>query len=586
MASGFTPANTSTCDECHTDVMSVETSYRLEIQKNLCAKCAIEQHDSIKGLADQVKWTCQKHTDRKAELFCITHDYPICQVCAVTSNHTDCKRDDINDVRKEREKELAELICRAKTRSEELKQSDEEIHHTFQTTNRLTMIREQVSAAAEDEKSKIIKDRDQREERINADYNEQIRKLTEMRNERLKQTRDEAEEKLRKIRDEQYSLEEQIDRVERELQASKIELMPGLEELATDIRDGCMKAENLIIKQENLMKDFRDITRQMTERLSVELSRETLDRVKEVIAEIKFKRESGLLGSLEGLGERWLRVSDICFGMGNSSTRFLGFISSNEVVIEDRNYIITRRLDNMAAAPRFILLLVFKPVCYNPLSDGGHVFGTTDGKLYLYGQQWNYEKMIKTEYLKPLIVTVDKNGLIFAAEIGGSSISVFCPNDGKCLHTIKLPKKMSMRDLKTMSTGNVVVLVDMRKCGNVICILDRSDAIKCKTYISRRAGCVNLRIAVDMTSDCVYLLQFDFERRLFVVSEVFRCGREVSRCAMEWCHDFPHPSLSFDLLPPDLFIVRNAAQFTIFKRLPLFKFCEGTVASSGEGVLG
>ncbi|XP_071502106.1 uncharacterized protein [Diadema antillarum] len=571
MASGFTPANTTTCDDCHSDVMSVEASYRLEIQKNLCAKCAIKQQDSIKGLADQVKWTCQKHTERKAELFCITHDYPICQVCAVTSNHTDCKRDDVDDVRKEREEEIAELICRAKARSEELKQNDEEIqHHTFQTTKRLKMIREQVFAAAEDEKSKIIKDRDQREEKINADYDEQIRLLTEMRNERLIQTRFEAETKLQKIQNEQFLLEEQIDRVERELKASKTELMPGLEELATGIRDGYMKAESLIIKQENLMKDFHDITRQMTERLNVELSRETLDRVKEVIAEMKFKRGSELLGSLEGLGERWLRVSDKCFGMGSSSMCFLGFISNNEVVIEHLNQITTRRLDNMATTPRFTMSPGFKPVCYNPLSDGGHVFGTTDGKLYLYDQQWNYAKTIKTEYLKPLIVTVDKNGLIFAAENGGSSISVFSPNDGKRLYTIKLPKTMSMRDLKIMSTGNAVVLVDMRKCGNVICILDRSDAIKCKTYISRRTSCVNLRIAVDMTNDCVYLLQFDFERRLFVVSEVFRCGREVSRCAKEWCYDFPHPSLSFDLLPPDLFIVRNADQFTIFKKLPPF----------------
>ncbi|XP_072170555.1 uncharacterized protein [Diadema setosum] len=512
MACSFTPANTITCDECHPDLRPAEASYRLEIQKNLCADCVITHQDCIKGLADRAKWTCKKHPDKTAELFCVTHDYPICQVCALTRNHADCEKSDINDERKEREKELAELICRAKARDEELKQNDEEIQHLkFQTVKHLTMIREQVSAAAGDEKSKIVKDRDEREEGINADYDEQIRKLNEMRNEKLKLNRDEEVVKLQKIRDEQYSLEKHIDIVERELKARQINLMPGLEELAKSIRDGCMKAEILLIKQDNLMKDFQDVTRQMNEHLDVELSRERLDRVKEEIDQIKFKR-SGLLGRLEGLGERWIMNIPSTEALNNGN--ILGFTSSNNVVlISDLNIISVVHIDGMKQSPLYVFECMpsFKPVCYNSLSDGWHVFGTKCGKLVIRDQHWNNERTIATKYNKPLIVTIDKDGMILAAENGGSSISVFNPKDGQCLHTINMPT--TINDFKSMPTGDVVVLSVTH-----VCVFDRSGVMKRKPCIPDRFQLS--AITVDLASDCVYALCFDEVRNVWVAMKI------------------------------------------------------------------
>ncbi|XP_072178787.1 uncharacterized protein [Diadema setosum] len=463
MASGFTPPNTpkKKCDgpDCHSDVKSCQASYRFEIQKTLCDECAIKHQGSIKGLADQVKWNCQKHTDKTAEHFCVTHDYPICQVCAVTSYHTDCKRDDINDVKKERVKQLVDLIHDAQDRCNDLKQSNVEVHQNM--TKHLKMIREQLSTAAQQETTRVTNDRDQKEEIINAEYDQKVKKLNKERNDRLKGTRDEAEKILQKIRDEQYSLEKQLDRMERGLEACKTKLVPGLEELTTRIRDGCMKAENLIINQENLMKDFQDVTRQMMEHLHVELSTERLDIVKGEIEKLKFTKESGsrILGTAEGLEEQWVKVRDVC---QSSSNRFLGCTSSYVVFTEKKNVLVVY-LDKMTqyhdGTRKIIGLGEFKPDCYNALPDGGHVFGTTDGKLMVYDQLWNYARTIDTMFEYSLLVTVNKDGMIRVAKSEGSAISAFNPRDGKCLNTIKLADDMLMiKELKTMSTGDMVVL--------------------------------------------------------------------------------------------------------------------------------
>ncbi|XP_072178786.1 uncharacterized protein [Diadema setosum] len=461
MASGFTPPNTPKrkCDECHSDVKSCQASYRLEIKKNLCNECAIKHQDSIKGLADKVKWTYQKHTDKTAELFCVSHNYPICQVCALTSYHTDCKRDDLYDVKTERVKQLVDLMRDAQDRCNDLKQSDVEVQ---KMTRHLNMIREQLSTAAQQETKRVTNDRDQKEEMINAEYDQKVKKLNEERNERLKCTRDEAEKILQKIRDEQYSLQEQLDRIERGLEACKTKLVPGLEEVATKVRDGCMKAENLIINQENLMKDFQDVTRQMMEHLHVELSTERLDIVKGEIEKLKFKKGSGskILGTIEGLEEQWVKVRDVC----QSSNRFLGCTSSYVVITEKKNVLVVY-LDKMKhnGTRKIIGLGEFKPHCYNALSDGGHIVGTTDGKLMVYDQLWNYARTIDTKFQPSLLVTVNKDGLILVAKFRGSAISVFHPKDGKCLNTIKLADDMLINELKTMSTGDMIVLIKTRR---------------------------------------------------------------------------------------------------------------------------
>ncbi|XP_071485124.1 uncharacterized protein [Diadema antillarum] len=463
MASGFTPSSTpkKKCDECHSDVKSCQASYRLETEKNLCDECAIKHQDSIKGLADQVRWTCQKHTDKTAELFCVTHDYPICHVCAVISYHTDCKRDDINDVKKERIRQLVDLIRDAEERGNNLKQNDVEIH---QMTNHLTMITEQVSNAADEEKQKILDDREKAEKRINAEYDEKVKKLNEERKERLKCTRDEAEQKLHKIRDKENSLKEQVDYVIRGLEGWKTKLVPGLEDLAASIKSARMDAENLIIKQENLMSDFHDVTREINEYLAVELSQEKLDMVKGEIDKIKFKRGSELLGEVEGLEKRWVKVRDIY--TESSSMILLGCISSSDVATKDLNYVSIVRLDKKAH--EITKLRGIKPVCYNALSDGGHVFGTADGKLMVYDQLWNYARTIDTKSKKSLKVTVNKDGMILAAQNGGSSIFVYSPKDGKCLQTINLADDMPIRALKTMSTGDVIVLNELGRRGSAM----------------------------------------------------------------------------------------------------------------------
>ncbi|XP_072178788.1 uncharacterized protein [Diadema setosum] len=562
MASGLTPPNTPKCDDCHSDVKSGQANYRMEIQMNLCAECAIKHQDSIKGLADKVKWTCQKHTDKTAELFCITHDYPICQVCALTWNHTDCKRDDINEVRKEREKELAKLINLAKDRCNYLKQYDVEIQHYVR---RLTMIREQVSSAAEEEKKKIVDDREKAEESINAEYDEKIKKLNEERNERLKCARDKAEKKLHKIREKQGSLEEQVECVKRGLEGSKTKLVPGLEELAASIRAARMDAENLIIKQENLMSDFHDVTREINEYLAVELSREKLDMVKGKIDKIKFKRGSGLFGVVEGLEEKLVKVTDVY--TGSSSMILLGCISSSDVVTKHLNYVSIVRLNKKAheitGCTKLRYLRGIKPVCYNALSDGGHVFGTTDGKLIVYDHLWNYARTIDTKSKKPLKVTVNKDGMILAAHNGGSSIFVYWPKDGKCLQTISLADDMPIRALKTMSTGDVMVLTKLGSQGKIVCTLDQCGVIKSKTHIPEP----NVQsIAVDISTDRVYILSMDSERQVWVLSEVLRIGDPASRRISEWHWDSVGFSPSFDVLAPSKLIVCFGTYFNIYNR--------------------
>ncbi|XP_071509058.1 uncharacterized protein [Diadema antillarum] len=457
MASGFTPTNTIKCDECLSDVKSAEPSYRLEIQKNLCAECAIDHQDSIKEVVDTVKWTCQEHTNREAELFCVTHDYPICRVCAVTSNHTDCKRYDIHEVRKDRERELAELICQANARSNGLKQNYEEIqHHIFQVTKRLTMIGEQVSAAAEEEETKVTQELEQREDKINADCDEEIRKLNEKRNEMLKETRDEAEKKLHVIRDEQKSLENQLDLVKRELESRKTKLMYGLEHLNEMIRERCVNAKNLIIKQENLMRDFHDITRQLCDCVGVEIGRERLDKVKELIEEIKYDRASGLLGAVVGFEERLVKVKEI-----EIVSTPLGCIGENGLVCSNKVGIFVLDLaEGTPANFHVIFLPKFTAISYNSLPDGGHVFGTTDGKLMVYDRLWYYRRKIDTKTMQSLEVTVNNSGSILTAEPFRSSISEFNPNNGKCIHTIKLADGMHISTLKTMSTGDVIVVTE------------------------------------------------------------------------------------------------------------------------------
>ncbi|XP_072178785.1 uncharacterized protein [Diadema setosum] len=527
MASGFAPTNTTKCDECHSDVKSAEACYRLEVQKNQCDECAIKHQDSIKGLADELKWTCQKHTDKTAELFCVTHDYPICHVCALTWNHTDCKRDDINDVRNEREKELAKLINLAKNRCNDLKQYDVEIQHYVR---RLTMIRVQVSSAAEEEKKKIVDDREKAEESINAEYDEKIKKLNKERNEKLKCARDEAEKKLQKIWDKQGSLEGQIECVKRRLEGSKTKLVPGLEDLAARIRAARVEAENLIIKQENLMSDFHDVTREINEYLSVELSREKLDMVKGKIDKIKFKRGSGLLGVVEGLEEKLVKVTDVY--TGSSSMILLGCISSSDVVTKHLYYVSIVRLNKRAH--EITKLRGIKPVCYNALSDGGHVFGTADGKLVVYDQLWNYARTIDTKSQKTLEVTMNKDGMILAAHTGGSSIFVYSPKDGACLQTINLADDMPIKAMKTMSTGDVIVLTKLGNRGKSVSILDQCGVIKSKTHIPER----NVQsIAVDMSTDRVYILSLDMERNVWVVSEISRIGDRTSRRISEWHWD-------------------------------------------------
>ena len=181
MATAFSETTMSRCQKCSCDD-DRKTLARFTLQsirQTLCDVCARKSQQNI--LVDEVlgKWTCQKHTSRKAEIFCENHKSVICNTCATTS-HKLCDTKDVEDNVDERRHKLLRMI-------EQTKQLAESKASVEEASTHLARVKEKLQEAKEEEEKFVEEEGQNQSELINKEADEEIEKINIRREENLRE---------------------------------------------------------------------------------------------------------------------------------------------------------------------------------------------------------------------------------------------------------------------------------------------------------------------------------------------------------------------------------------------------------------
>lgn len=460
MASEFSNNNESKCEGCLA-FGKAHVCYRMEVRQQLCDDCAQLKAHLIKE--DEVRqWSCTKHPQESAKMFCTTHDVLVCETCASTEHRRECSLQDVVDTVVDRKEELTFLIEEGKNREEEM------LERSRIVKDRVTKIKEHCA---------------KEERRLKKAYADEMKKVT-----------DRFGLLMRELKDGSVVIREKVDKQ-----------MEDADKICKDMVEIHTKAEEMMNNDELLMSEFTNFTRLCCCKFDGKINISESDRALQVAEMVNFEREEGQrIGEINMPVETWeverkFRVGQKAFSC------MIGSSSSNDVVIKDNHDASVHLLSFHDGKEKRVIESKNSHDMYKCsfLNDGRIVGGSCDGDVVIFDQTWKHIRTISV-VLSPsarVSVSVDGDGNVLASALGQSSICVINPHSGEIVRSLTVANK-AIYEVHAMANNNIAIRTKCSK-GQDVCVLNQDGVVISTVHLHTK----DMRsMAVDKSKEALYVM--------------------------------------------------------------------------------
>ena len=401
--------------------------------------------------------------------------------------------------------------------------------------NHFQSVNDELKVAFED-KIKIVKDKEKRSIRsIDEEADNEIHIVNEKRERRIKSCHVEAEQQQLTIKGNQAKNESEIKAIS-EVVAKKIKDITSKNQHAISNMDNA-DAKIKRIKQDDktLVNEASQVLASLDDNLNLNVHQDVcdcLDRIQREVQRVKFvEGEVGgkHYGRIDGYIGKWELIKSIHIPSIINEPQACGLISDDEICVRDvRNdnmyvtNISTEHTKKVIEGDGNVYITSCASVDSNLIACSKRKKGfpgfSLDGCITFYDREWNFIRDItiprNTRYsIVNVYADVDMDGTILSAENGQSNIYVINPADGKIVNTITMQGKKPLRDMKALSSGDIVARTDT----NEYTVISRSG--EDKSVIHSNEWCVS-RCQVDKLTDTLYITYLDRERTIYSVDQV------------------------------------------------------------------
>lgn len=500
MATAFSETTMSCCQMCSCDD-NRETLVCFTLQstrQSLCDVCARKSQQNI--LVDGVlsKWTCQKHTSRKAEIFCENHKSVICHTCATTL-HKSCDTKDVEDDVDERTRKLLRMI-------EQTKQLAVSKASVEEASTHLARVQEKLQQAREEEEKVVEEEGQIQSELINKEADEEIEKINIRREESLRENLVVIEQGRQGISKRHCVLLDELQLLNGKLQEST---KASMKFQSSAIENTHAKANALIADEILLLQNFVEVE-EMFRSLQVDQAKSAVQPITQRVQKIDFKRESGPnLGQLLGLDGTWVLRSTLDMELWEPA--LIGSTNKDNVIVIDKK---TKSLVLVDHQEQRKYKVMDGDVSHNIyrlalLDDDRIVCGTTDGSLHIYRKHtWELIETIPLHLDAPVIFAVDHishERRILAVAHGECIINIVSPTSKVVTSSVSFKDKPIL-DIAVLCHGHIVVRTRCDSDDEII-VLDRKNFAV--TSVTRFHDKSLRSIAADQGRDALYVRLFD-----------------------------------------------------------------------------
>ena len=496
----------SKCEGCQKKEKP-RVSYHVEVNQELCDDCADEKQDSIRPVRRKVRWFCDKHPEKEAEIFCETHQGPICHVCAITKPHTTCDRRDISDEVTDRKKRLMEHAEKLKLKGHEIRKNDAIIQQRVRNVDKhLHGLHKIVATTTELEKKKVKEEKDRVANEINKEADEEIAKITKERDEKLTRNSESSTRKLEEIESAESKVCGDLKHVKDRFQETCDSMNVQQRKTSENMDETLAKVEKLVIEEKGLLKQFQSVMESFENYLKSNLNVERISTVASAVENIFFRRTNGRAIGLVGVPlDVWEQDDEFDMEVGKHPY-MIGADENDGVFIRGRGgSIFVKNLISKATEKVIEGKEPYDIWQCTTLSDERIVCGTSNAEIVLYDQTWKHIATVSLDRGEGsyVYVSIDRNNMILAALFDARMIYVYDPSDMALVRSITIQHGPIYR-INSLSSGDIAVVTRCSE-GHDVCILDENGLSKCTSHFHDK---IPENITVDQCSGSIHVMYY------------------------------------------------------------------------------
>ncbi|XP_063964821.1 uncharacterized protein LOC129274450 [Lytechinus pictus] len=558
MASKFSSDEEGTvCEEADCESITDVTFYVNE-KKKLCHDCALKKECIGIARRGVPNLFCKKH-EKIMDLYCRTHNVPLCYSCALTDHRQQqCVQEDIMIALKKNREDLSILKNRAIDKSELCRVYGNEMHNTRHAKdehlqNIQNDVDSKIESAIERDRAREREDADKINNEIdeeNEDFQDEIRELqekirklqdkieknNEKRGKRHEENRSIAEKRRKPIIDKQRILHGDIQNIAQEIERKIRELEKSCQDDTKSADKAGETLDRILEDDKNIVIDGHRVHASVSEELKKQLNEGEVKEINRVVSGVRFVKGVGREkydGRIDGYDGEWKLIDKINVRDKIRFPRIVGCIDEDKVMIRDaligegHTYMLdlnsktTQRVINGSDTSYIISCAALnddKIVC------GRYITGCTGdslpGCISVYDRQWNHINEVtiprnRTRTDAGVRVAIDQDGMIIAAESGQSMIYVINPANDEIINAITCKENIVIRDV--LSSGHIIALPYIRDRRALI--IDREGDHREIPYSD-----AILIVCVDRMSDDLYIVTSDDERKTCVIDQAMSEG--------------------------------------------------------------
>nr|XP_054767230.1 uncharacterized protein LOC129274444 [Lytechinus pictus] len=544
------------CEEADCESITHVTFYVKE-KKKLCHDCALKKECIGIARRGVPNLFCKKH-EKIMDLYCRTHNVPLCYSCALTDHRQQqCVQEDIMIALKKNREDLSILKNRAIDKSELCRVYGNEMHNTRQAKdehlqNIQNDVDSEIESAIERDRAREREDVDQINKKIdgeNEQLQKEIRKLqdkieknNEKREKLHKENRSIAEKKRKPIIDKQRILQNDIQNVAQEIDRKIGELEKSWQDDIKSAEKAKETLDRILEDDKTIVIDGHRVHASLSEELKKQLNEGEVKEIKRVVSGVRYVKGVGREkydGRIDGYDGEWKLIDKINVRDKIRYPRIVGCRDEDKVMIKDaligelHTYMLdlnsktTQRVINGSDTSYITSCAALnddKIVCGRSIT--GCTGDSLPGCISVYDRQWNHINDVTiprntTRTVAWVRVVIDQDGMIIVVEGSQSMIYVINPANDEIVNTITCKEEIAMCDV--LSSGHIIAqtsTIDRRSL-----IIDREGDHREIPH----SGDVILNVCVDRMTDDLYVVTSDDEYKTCVIDQVMSKGEMKKR---------------------------------------------------------
>ncbi|XP_041466094.1 uncharacterized protein LOC121416690 [Lytechinus variegatus] len=548
MAANFTPDQQCEGKECQS---ITDVTYYVEEKKRLCDDCASKEGCIARVKRGVPNIYCEEH-DEKVKLYCKSHGIPLCYSCAMIKHRHPCERQDINEAIKDSGARLTVLKERARDKLKGGRLYENEIDQcTTDTDTHLQALKDEVNSIIKEainsdkvkekmEANKINQEFDDQNQVLQEEImkiNEKIRKNNEKREKELELIHTNAQIRQRHMDNKKIGLHRDIDNIVKEKDRKIRELMKSLQDDTKTIENAIRTIDTVLEDDKNIVKDGHSVNMSLSDKLKKPFHKNDVKQITDRISGVRFVKGVGREkydGRIGGYDGEWMLSDTINVKDEITIPYTVGCLDECNVIITDsligswHTYMLdmnTKHIQRVITGTDTSFVVSCALLNDDKLVCGRWCKGCTGdsltGCISVYDRQWMRinDVTIPRNTMDDIsfgYVTVDRDGMIIAAEWGQSRIYIN-PADSKIVNTIKCKEDVLMRGV--LSSGHIIAHSGDKR----VLIIDRQGGQREIPHSD-----VIHNVSVDPLTDDLYVMTSDDEFKTCMIDQVMS-GNEVKK---------------------------------------------------------